>query len=249
MERRSIPKAENRLLILYALHRLGPATGMQLWQFMAEYDLVNYFSLQLGLAEMQEQGQLKEHAHPLGSLLTVTDIGAYTLGAFDHRIPISRRQLIDREAPAWHERFRLEQQTPAESCPMPDGTLCLRLRLMEGDTTLMDILLRRPRSQPITFLQERWRSIAQRVYETVTMTLMAGFQEDAPLPEALPDGITLQRATQQDWMLSMEEGGMTLMLFLPDERLARWCAQLWPENGPRLREDTLGWLLAATPAP
>ncbi len=249
MERRSIPEAENRLLILYALHRLGPATGMQLWQFMAEYDLVNYFSLQLGLAEMQEQGQLMEHAHPLGSLLTVTDTGAYTLGAFDHRIPISRRQLIDREAPAWHERFRLEQQTPAESCPMPDGTLCLRLRLMEADTTLMDILLCRPRSQPITFLQERWRSIAQRVYEAVTMTLLAGFQEDASLPDSLPACVTLQRATQQDWMLSMEDGSMTLMLFLPDERLARWCAQLWPEKGPRLREDTLHWLLTAAPTP
>lgn len=193
MERKSIPEAENRLLILYALSRLGPCTGMQLWQFMADYDLVNYFSLQLGLAEMQEQGQLKEHAHPLGSLLILTDTGAYTLGAFDHRIPISRRQLIDREAPAWHERFRLEQQTPAESCPMPDGTLCLRLRLMEGDTALMDILLRRPRSQPITFLQERWRSIAQRVYEAVTMTLLSGFREDAPLPETLPEGITLQK--------------------------------------------------------
>lgn len=42
---------------------------------------------------------------------------------------------------------------------------------------------------------------------------------------------------------------MTLMLFLPDERLAHWCAQLWPEHAPRLREDTLHWLLAATPAP
>ena len=115
MERKHIPETENRLLILYTLRQVGPVTAMQLLQAMAESDTMNYITMQLNLSEMEQQGQLTTRAHPLGSLLEMTQEGHYTLSTFAHRIPASRREIIDALAPEWKQRFRAEQESPAES--------------------------------------------------------------------------------------------------------------------------------------
>lgn len=248
MERRFITEAETKLVILYAMNRLGPVTSMQLLQFLVEYDLMNYFTMQLSLAEMEEQGQVTQHAHPLGSLLLVTQSGAYTLGVFDHRIPISRRELIDREAPAWHARFRAEQQTPADSYPLSGGGTCIRLRLMEGDDSLLDLLLQLPDEASFTFLQKRWRSAAQGVYEAITLTLSGDYDPAAP-SAPLPAVATLSKAGHGDWLLSLcdapDDPTMTLMLSLPDEHLARHYAAAWPDRGEALRTSILRQLQEA----
>ena len=41
MERRIVPEAELKLVILYTLRKLGPVTSMQLLQFLVEEDLMN----------------------------------------------------------------------------------------------------------------------------------------------------------------------------------------------------------------
>jgi pimeloyl-ACP methyl ester carboxylesterase len=152
MERKHIPESENRLTILYALRGLGPATAMQLLQFLVENDLMNYFTMQLSLSDMQEQGHLTATPHPLGDLLTLTPEGEYAIESFAHRIPVSRRQLMDAQSPRWKEQFRTEQLTPADSFTLQDGRVCLRLRLLEGSTSLLDILLTLPKDTPPTFM-------------------------------------------------------------------------------------------------
>ncbi len=242
MERRIIPEAENRLTILYAITRLGPCTASQLLQFMVETDIMNYFTLQLGLCEMEEQGQLGHQPHPLGSLLTVTDNGQFTLGTFASRIPHSRREQIDSAAPAWRARFRLEQQTPAECTTLPGGMKCLRLRLMEGEQTLLDLLLTLPASCSYHMLGKRWENAAQKVLLSVTEHLISGSGDvspDAPLPE----GCLLMPTSSGEWRLTLACGEdnalIALTLSLPTEQLGRLCASRWFAYAPTLRRLVL----------
>ena len=130
MKARIIPDSENRLLTLYAMERLGPVTDMQLLEFMVEKDLMNYFTLQLGLSEMEERGCVRRTEHPLDPLLRITSAGRAVVTEFLPKLPQSRRALVDAAAPEYRARFRLQQQTPAESTCLPDGRLCLRLRLL-----------------------------------------------------------------------------------------------------------------------
>lgn len=242
MERKHIPESENKLTILYALRRLGACTAMQLLQFLVENDLMNYFTMQLSLSDMQEQGQLITRAHPLGDLLALTKEGEFAIEAFAHRIPVSRRQLIDAQAPAWREQFRTEQLAPADSFTLQDGSLCLRLRLLEGSASLMDILLILPQSAPLTFLEKRWRSAAQAVYDAVTLTLSQDFDPAAPLA-ALPDTAAIQHSSGSEWLLSLVDNAMkpalTLLFPLADEALAHHCAARWPEQCEMLRQRIL----------
>ncbi|MBR2718729.1 MAG: DUF4364 family protein [Clostridia bacterium] len=241
MERKHIPETENRLTILYALRRLGPATGMQLLQFLVELDLMNYFTLQLSLSDLKEQGQLTAVSHPLGDLLTLTQQGEYAIESFAHHIPLSRRQLMDTKAPLWRERFRTEQLAPADSFTLQDGRVCLRLRLLEGHASLLDILITLPRNAPPTFLEKRWRVAAQAVYDAVTLQLSQGFEPGAA-PD-LPASAAMEQTGSQEWTLSLvdstEHPTLTLLLPLADEALARHCAARWPEQCEALRSHIL----------
>jgi len=242
MERKHIPESENRLTILYALRRLGPATAMQLLQFLVENDLMNYFTMQLSLSDMQEQGQLAADPHPLGDLLTLTPGGEYAIESFAHRIPVSRRQLMDAQAPRWKERFRAEQLTPADSFTLEDGRVCLRLRLLEGTSSLLDILFTLPKDTPPTFLEKRWRGAAQAVYSAVSLNLSQAFDPTAPTP-ALPQTAAVERSGDQEWLLSLvddaEHPTLTLLPPLADEALARHCAARWPSQCAQLRQRIL----------
>ena len=242
MERKFIPESENKLIILYALSQLGPCTAMQLLQFLVEMDLMNYFTMQLSLSDMQEQGQLSRQNHPLGDLLILTREGEYAIEVFAQRIPVSRRQLINRQAPQWRECFRLEQLAPAESFTLQDGRLCLRLRLLEGASTLMDILLTLPPGNSFTFLEKRWHSAAQTVYNTVTLTLSDGFDPALPLP-ASEDTAMITPAGNGEWLLTLADDAaqpsLTLLFTLADEALARHCAARWPSQCQQLQQMIL----------
>lgn len=247
MQRKHIPEAENRLLILYTLRRLGPVTGMQLLQMMVELDLMNYFTLQLSLADMEAQGQLVQRVHPSGSLWDLTQEGFFALDSFVTRIPASRRSLIDAHLKEYHDRFLQEQLAPADSFTLPTGQVCIRLRLLEKDASLMDLLVCVSPGEAPSCLQERWHACAQAVYSAVMAALTGGYSADAAVPE-VPDGM-IQMVSDGEFLLTLADCPaqpmITLLLPLPQEHLARYAASRWADQHETLRRLTLEQLRAA----
>ena len=248
MERKHIPETENRLVILYALRRLGPVTSMQLLQAMAESDLMNYITMQLALSDMESQGQISQHAHPLGNLIEVTGEGDYILRSFEKRIPASRRAVIDQNAPAWRERFATEQMAPAESFTLPDGRTVIHLRLLDSAATLMDLMLYLQPGCTITLLPERWRACVEMTYTTVLACLSAEYDPASPMPDAGRDDV--RQCGADDWLLTLTSqgsAGIDLIMSLPDEHLARCSALRWPQVAPELHAFVLDALRSALP--
>ena len=236
MERKTIPESEQRLTILYTLRVLEAVTEGQLLQFMVELDLMNYFTLQPALIEMEERGQLRRRSHPCGSLLCLSEAGAHTLAEFEQRIPASKRSLIDDRGSVWLRRFRLEQQTPAEAVHLPDGRDCLRLRLLEGDSSLLDIMLTLPEGEKIRCLAEKWHRSAERVLQAVVAALMM----EPVAADTLPEDTALQPVGDADWLLTLNGGTaeepMVLLMPLKDEPLARAAAVHWQTQAEPLRQ-------------
>ena len=233
MTRKNVPESEQKLLILLALRCLGGVTQLQLLRFMVEEDLMNYFVLQLNLCELEEMGQVRVCHHALGSLYELTDQGRFTLDSFDGRIPVSRRKALEDGAARWKAQFRAEQQNQADAIPMKGGRQCLRLRMLEGNSALLDLSLTSERHVTEGELRKRWQGAAQAVYTTVTRALSEGYAEGEPLP-ALPSTALLQQIGETDWILSLTdsltEPTLNLMLSLPTEALARHYGARWPEK-------------------
>ena len=250
MERKHIPETENRLMILYTLRQLGPVTATQLLQAMAEADLMNYITMQLALSDMESQGQISQRAHPLGNLIEITSEGDYILRSFEKRIPASRRSIVDEQAHDWRSRFQAEQMAPAEAFTLPDGRSVIHLRLLDKAATLMDLLLYLPAGQTYTLLPDRWRSSVQLTYSTVLAYLTADYSPDMPMPEP-GETETVRQCRLDEWLLTLtdepETPGIDLILSLPDEHLARCCAQRWPIVAADIRAFVLDMLDNAIP--
>ena len=121
MQRKIIPDAENRLLILYALKTVGAMTDQQLLIVMTDTDLMNYITLQLTIADLESEGKLRRQGDISGGTLELTDAGRYLLNSFEMHIPVSRRGLIDSGAAQWRERFAAEQMAAVEIFDLPNG--------------------------------------------------------------------------------------------------------------------------------
>ena len=128
MQRKIIPDAENRLLILYALKTVGAMTDQQLLIVMTDTDLMNYITLQLTIADLESEGKLRRQGDTAGGTLELTDAGRYLLNSFEMHIPVSRRGLIDSGAAQWRERFAAEQMAAVEIFDLPNGEKGLHLR-------------------------------------------------------------------------------------------------------------------------
>jgi len=214
---------------------------------MVELDLMNYFTLQLSLADMEAQGQLIQRVHPSGSLWDLTQEGVFALDSFVTRIPASRRGLIDSHAQAYRSRFLQEQLAPADSFTLPTGQVCIRLRLLEKDASLMDLLVCVAPGEAPSCLQERWHACAQAVYSAVMNALTGGYSAEAEVPEA-PEGL-IQMVSDGEFLLTLADcpaqPTITLLLPLPQEHLARYAASRWEGQYAALRALTLKQLQAA----
>ena len=140
MQRKIIPDAENRLLILYALKTVGAMTDQQLLIVMTDTDLMNYITLQLTIADLESEGKLRRQGDTSGGTLELTDAGRYLLNSFEMHIPVSRRGLIDSGAAQWRERFAAEQMAAVEIFDLPNGEKGLHLRIVDRRNVLLSTL-------------------------------------------------------------------------------------------------------------
>ena len=240
MAERVPPETEYKLVILSVLDRLGPVTPVQLLRFLVEQDLMGYFPMQLALSEMLEQQQVIEHPHPLGSLLLLSETGRSILQSLESRLPAGSAGKLNQDLSAWKMCVKAEQQTIADTFDLTGRRQGIRLRLLEGSTALMDLLMLVPDSGYLSFIQRRWTAAAQTIYMLISATLGQGFDPQAEA-EALPPQTDLH-VVGSEWLLSMEdaaESTFTLLMTLPDEQLARHFAARWQAANAALKQQIL----------
>ena len=171
MEPRYISDNEQKLTVLYALQTLGPVTDHQLLTYLTVCDTMNWFSMQLGLMDLEDEGMIIRQAHPLGELWIVTEEGQFCLKQFSGRIPLSRRIILNANAPEWRLRFKGLQQSPAEAYTEPDGRIRLQLRLAEDNELLMDLMILLPKGTEIKDLGRKWEKAAPVIYREVLIRM------------------------------------------------------------------------------
>ena len=226
LDRKIIPDREYRLTILCCLQHLGPVTVTELFRFVSALNLMNYIDLQLNLIDLEEQQQLTRTPRGSDELITATEAGLYTLNSFSGQIPASRRESIASAAEEWRNRFSTEQQTLAEVFPLEGGRCCVRLRLMERETVLID-LVQELEVPTVTSLRERWRKGSGEIYALVMALLAQGYEGTSP-QEELPENAQLQQLQSGDWLLSLSGQTINLLLSLPEKSLAERMAVNWP---------------------
>lgn len=92
---------EIRLLILYIVYQSKSVAGQNeidhtfLCDFIAENIRVNYFDMQIQLADLSEDGHLRKFVKNHKDCYTITEKGKYAIESFATRIPRSVRDKVD----------------------------------------------------------------------------------------------------------------------------------------------------------
>ena len=168
---RVLTDTENRLLLLYAVERLGAVTAEQLLVFMVESDQMGYIPLQLGLAALVDAGLVRKRKHPLGTLYAITGAGRDALSMFEARLPRSRRAAVEDAKAVFKRRFRREKQQLAEFFKRDDGSYTVRLRLLERDADLLCLDISVPTHAHAQRFCDAWQAEASGVYAHIMRTL------------------------------------------------------------------------------
>lgn len=236
MERHLIPDSENRLILLRILSSIGPLSDTQLLVFVTDLSLMNYFTLHLNLSELEQQGLIEQFHHPYAMLFRITESGRYTMENFSKIIPQSRQKLLEKHAASYRDLFRSQQLMPVSESQLPDGSNCIRLRLLEKDLLVLDMQMKVDRH--LSCLETRWQNTAPEIYRLISDTLTEGYQEDEkPLP--IPETVSLAKSVGGEWTLYMadppEDPTFSIIISLADEALCRHWARRWPDVCSALR--------------
>ena len=158
---------ENKLLLLHDIDRLGAVTAEQLLVFAVENDQMDYISLQLCLAELDDAGLLRKQMHALGTLYALTGKGHDALELFRKRVPHSRLASVDEAAAAWRQRFRREKQMLADFEKKADGEYMVHLRLFERNAELLHLDISVPTHDTAERFCGAWIHNATEVYAQI----------------------------------------------------------------------------------
>ncbi len=132
--RKRVSDMEHRLRLLYCIGEMEPIGPDQLWPFVAQLELMDYVSMCLYLDELRQSGALAEGEHALKGLLFLTGEGRRQLELFLTRMPLSDRERIRREAPAYQQALKERQYLRVMWEPVGEGRHGLLLTVQENET-------------------------------------------------------------------------------------------------------------------
>jgi len=166
-----LPDDEQRLVVLYALEQLQPCTELQLLQFFADNDIMNYFDMMIALQGLCARGQAVRSQRRAGYLYQPTPAGEEALQLFGGRVPMSVKKLLEETGASWRERFAQEDQYGFDIRQTSRGEFEVTLSVREQDMDTLRLSLALPTRDLARQLAERWPQKAGQIYEYVIRTL------------------------------------------------------------------------------
>ena len=153
--RKRVSDMEYRLRLLCCIDAMEPISPDHLWPFVAQLELMDYVSMCLYLDELRQSGALAEGQHALAGQLYLTAEGHQQWQLFSSRMPLSERERIHREAPAYSQALKERQYLRVMWEPVGEGRHSLLCTVRENE--IPTLLLR---------LNTSDRALAERVAAT-----------------------------------------------------------------------------------
>ncbi|MBQ8149507.1 MAG: DUF4364 family protein [Clostridia bacterium] len=246
--RKRISETEHRLRLLYCIEQMEPIAPDHLWPFVAQLELMDYVSMCLYLDELRQGGALAEGQYAIAGHLYLTPEGHRQLNLFRHRMPMSERERIRSEAPAYMQALKERQYLRVMWEPVGEGRHGLYCTVQENEVPTLLMRLNTADRGLADGVAANFRPRASRLLLMLyTRGLMLNVEQaetlSAPLPQ-LP-----QQPTGSEALMTATPEQAYLCSYGLREQLAAVC--LGGESQLRLglllpgRTEALQWARAA----
>ncbi len=163
-----------KLIVLYILDKVDfPLTNVQLTNFILEKEYTNYFNIQQAISELIDDNYISSETIRNSSLYQITESGKETLSFFSHSISQAIRDDIDAYLKEHKYSLRNEVSTLADYYEHKKDEYITRLRVMEGESAIIELKLSVPTEREANLICNNWRNRSSDIYAYVISSLIA----------------------------------------------------------------------------
>lgn len=162
-----------KLIVLYMLqHAEAALTNSQISEFILEKEYTNYFHLQQAISELVEADLLEKQTSSNTSYYRITEEGGRTLSYFEKELSTDIKNEIREylKAQGCQEAERI--MTPADYYGTSQGGYAVRCRLIEKNTSLIDLNIAAPNLEAAKSMCRNWQKKCQNIYAEIMEELI-----------------------------------------------------------------------------
>lgn len=165
--------AENKLLLLYIIKIIKtPISNASLTEIVLENSLMNYFTLQQYISELEEAEFIHYISKNDKKFLTITEKGDSVLSFFANRISKSKKELLDTQICVKVDSIKKELTTQSDYVPIKNHNFLVELKAFEGDDTLMNLKISVPTKKQAISLCKKWQDSSAKIYQDIINVLL-----------------------------------------------------------------------------
>ncbi len=162
-----------KLIILYMLNRVDfPLTNSQLSEFILGQGYTNYFKLQQAIAELAEEGFIREEATHNRTFYHLTEEGAETVHFFKNDISPAIQSDIDKFLNSRQYELKNDVSVKADYYPNANNEYSVRCQVIEQNAPLIDLTVTVPAESEAKTISNNWSKKSQEVYALIMANLL-----------------------------------------------------------------------------
>ena len=165
--------ADKKLMILYLLSKMDiPLTKTQITNAVLENNLIDFFTFQQCISELEEAGMIKQVLHQKKQCFATTDSGIKAVEVFLQRISKNTSGIINNYIAKNKDSLKKESQVIAEYNKVSDKEYIVSLKVIEKELVLMDLKLSVVSAKQAKQVCEKWKNSSEKIYSQLIGSLI-----------------------------------------------------------------------------
>lgn len=160
--------AENKVLILYILNKIGkPISNDALLNLVLAVTDMNYFYFQQFLLDLLENGYIINYSKDEHSFYSITDFGKETLELTKDIIPGIIKLRVDSNFKSEMETFENEHSVIAEYTPRSENYFDITCKIVERNETIFEVKTFAGSTKQAKDIVDNWKNYADEMYPAI----------------------------------------------------------------------------------
>jgi predicted transcriptional regulator len=165
--------ALNKLIVLYILDKIEISiTNAQITNIILENNIINYFSLQESIAELEKSDLIKLEENQGQHTYQISEAGQRTVALFMNKIPKSNKTLINDYILKNKDRIKKESEIFADFTKNNENEYVVNLKVVENDIILIDLKLNVVSAKQARLICDKWNSSSSKIYGQIMDSLI-----------------------------------------------------------------------------
>jgi len=167
--------AQNKLIIMYIIHRLGmPVSNIHITKMVLETRLMNYFMFQQCFNELLESRLVTaegDNAEDSRALYILSETGKNSLQYFLNLIPIGIKKQLDRITSSIRSEIREETLITADFIPESEDKFTVVCGIKENEFSLIELKAAVGTKKDARSICENWEKHSSEIYAEIIEAL------------------------------------------------------------------------------